>query len=203
MAATKARIVSGLIGSAPQPKARIRDKSQRAICSGLARLVISAYAKLGANVSVPRCLCRVSSQMVAFLMKLIVAMNTAGMRKQMGAITNPISPMSWYSGSHERVQLAERDWRVERYRDQSTPERAEECRDELFSLGYHQRYPVAAPEPGRQVMSCAPLGGEAKIMKGNEEILAGTSGAYEGETARMLAFASVQGRDDADHGRPV
>ena len=75
--------------------------------------------------------------------------------------------------------------------------------DELLSLGYHQRYPVAAPDPGRRVMSGAPLGGEAKIMKGNEEILAGTSGAYEGETARMLAFASVQGRDDADHGRPV
>ena len=74
---------------------------QRAICSGLARLVISAYAKLGANVSVPRYLCKVSSQMVAFLMKLIVAMNTAGIRKQMGAMTNPISPMSWYSGSHD------------------------------------------------------------------------------------------------------
>ena len=108
-----------------------------------------------------------------------------------------------HQGIHERVQLAERDRRVERYRDQSTPKRAEECGDELLSLGYHQRYPVAAPDPGRRVMSGAPLGGEAKIMKGNEEILAGTSGAYEGETARMLAFASVQGRDDADHGRPV
>src|SRR5262249_1566928 len=71
---TNARIVSGLIGSEPHPNTRIDERSQRAICSGLARLVTSAYAKLGGNVRVRGCWWIRSSHTVAFLMKSSVGM---------------------------------------------------------------------------------------------------------------------------------
>jgi hypothetical protein len=42
-----------------------------------------------------------------------------------------------------------------------------------------------------------------QIVKGNEKILTGPLRADEGEAPGAIAFAGIQGRNDADHGRPV
>src|SRR5207302_4345068 len=104
---------------------------------------------------------------------------------------------------HERVELPQRDRWIERHRDQPAPERSEETWDEVLALGDNECDAVAALEARCRVVRGPALRCQAKIVKGNEEILAGPLCPEEGETAQMLAFTGVQGRDHTDHGRPV
>jgi hypothetical protein len=95
----KSLSASARIGSAPQPAIRSDDRSRSATSLSFSRLATSAYANVGAYVMVPRCWWIFSSQSRGVRTKLDDGKSTQGTLVKRGPTTNPMSPMSWNSGS--------------------------------------------------------------------------------------------------------